>query len=459
MSNTNGLIASVDVCATGDPNSAYFIRKGEPIAVPSPLQIISPNGTKVGEITEDNNGVIGLSTEAQIQLAPGVDCDVVIETEPSVAGNELGLYITRTVPTNQFCSLHLDQNGALDVSPNQGLMRLKSQGGTRSLVTYCDPTGFVSVSNANDGADGRIFLNCANAGDSKVVLNVKPPTSSASGLSITNVTNASGQTATINAGVDGSLELSSSTNAVRVKADGSNNVGLIVAPADETTGNSALNIRNGTSSATPTNFVFYNASETGGGLTAGDLMLFSYEGASINRCLDVAPSGGAISIGDGGTVGGCVVNVNGTLGQSRVYDPLYNPPPAYQQIYTWTTSLATATDANTFTIDTTGLYMINAYIDFNTSLGGTATIPASGIFHWGLGYGDPAHSAVVVANANNQISAVSMTDGATWGYMSAQTIVTLQNNTYETPQRYRFRTFGSPGFANGTVTLTIYRLA
>ena len=459
MPNQNGLLGSRDVSSNGDKKSNFYVRKGEALTVPSPLQIVSQDGTKIGEIVEDNNGVMGLSTEAQIQLMPGIDSDVVIQTDPSVAGNELGLYITRTVPTNQFCSLHLDQNGALDVAPNQGLMRLKSQGGTRSLVTYCDPTGFVSVSNANDGADGRIFLNCANAGDSKVVLNVKPPASSASGLVITNVTNASGQTATINAGVDGSLELSSSTNAVRVKADGSNNEGLIVAPADETTGNSALNIRNGTSSATPTNFVFYNASETGGGLTAGDLMLFSYEGANINLCMDIAPGGGGVSIGDGGVAGGCVVNVNGTSGLSRVYDPIYNPPPAYQQIYTWSTTLATSTDPNTFTIDTTGLYMINAYIDFNTSLGGSATIPASGIFHWGLGFGDPAHSATVVNGSNNQLSAVSMTGGSAWGYMSQQTIVTLQNNTYETPQRYKLKTYADAGFSGGTVTLTIYRLA
>lgn len=457
MPNQNGLLGSRDVCSNGDKKSNFYVRKGEPISVPSPLEIISPDGTKVGEIAEYNTGVMELSTSAQIQLLPGTDADVVINTDPSLATNECGITITRTLPTDQSCSLHLDQNGALDVAPNQGLMRLKSQGGTRSLVTYCDPTGFINISNANDGADGRIFLNCANAGDSKVVLNVKPPASSASGIQITNVTNASGQTASINAGVDGSLELSSSTNAVRVRAQGGDGNGLIVAPFDETTGVSALNIRNGTSSANPSNFVFYNSSATGGGLTAGDLMLFSYEGANINRCLDVAPSGGAISIGDGGTVGGCVVNVNGTLGESRVYDSLYNAPPAFQLINTYNTTLTTSTSP-TFTINTTGLYMINAYIDFNTSLGGSATIPATGIFHWGLAFGDPAHSAVVVNNSSNQISAVSMTDGATWGYMSAQTIVQLANNTYETPQRYAWKPYADVGFSGGSVRLEIYRL-
>jgi hypothetical protein len=102
--------------------------------------------------------------------------------------------------------------------------------------------------------------------------------------------------------------------------------------------------------------------------------------------------------------------------------------------------------------------MINAYIDFNTSLGGSATIPASGIFHWGLSYGDPAHGAVVVNNTSNQLSAVSMTGGASWGYMSLQTIATLASDTYEPNQRYKFTNYADAGFSGGTVTLTVYRL-
>ncbi|MEN6290639.1 MAG: hypothetical protein ABFD07_01305, partial [Methanobacterium sp.] len=129
MSNINGLIASCDVASTGDANSVYFVRKGEPIAVPSPIQIISPNTLKVGEISEDNAGVMALTTDAQINLIPGTDADVVIITDPSVATNELGVTFTRTLPTNQSCSFHLDQNGALDIAPNQGLMRIKAQGG------------------------------------------------------------------------------------------------------------------------------------------------------------------------------------------------------------------------------------------------------------------------------------------------------------------------------------------
>lgn len=61
MSNNNGLLASVDVCATGSPDSAYFVRVGEQIAIPSPLQIISPNGLEVGTVAVDNSGNLELS--------------------------------------------------------------------------------------------------------------------------------------------------------------------------------------------------------------------------------------------------------------------------------------------------------------------------------------------------------------------------------------------------------------
>lgn len=459
MSNTNGLIASSDVCATGDPDSAYFIRKGEPIAVPSPLQIISPNGTKVGSLSEDNSGVLGLSTEAQIQLMPGVDADVVIQTDPSVAGNECGLTISRTLPTAQSCSLHLDQTGTLDVSPQQGGMNLFAQGGARNLNLYCDPTGFCSISNANDGADGEIIINTASATDSKVLLNVRPPASSASGLAITNITNASSQVAYVNAGGDGSLELSATTNIVRVRADGSDGEGLIVAPFNETTGNSALNIRNGTGSATPTNFVFYNSTATGGGLTAGDLELFSYTPGNIKRCLDVVPGGGAVTIGDDGTVGGCVVKVAGSLGQSRVYDPIYNPVPAFATVGSWTTDMTSGQNLATFTLPADGLYMLYTTIDVSSAT--LAPVAVGNYFGSFLIYGDPAHGALIVPNTTKNIASYSLSKDASTGFgnFSITSIMSLSTTTYEPNQRYKWAKSQVGGYTGGTVVMTLYRLA
>lgn len=49
---------------------------------------------------------------------------------------------------------------------------------------------------------------------------------------------------------------------------------------------------------------------------------------SIQRSTGILTTMGNTTIGDGSAVGGAVLNVNGNLGPSRVYDVTYNPPPA-----------------------------------------------------------------------------------------------------------------------------------
>lgn len=122
----------------------------------------------------------------------------------------------------------------------------------------------------------------------------------------------------------GSLELSSTNGVVNILAD----EGLKVKPQDETNGAGTITLYNGTSSADPVYYTMYNASLTGGGVTAGNLMTFGYSGAGPRRCLNIAPTGNAITLGDDGTEGGCVVNVAGNAGPGRVYDTVYNPVPS-----------------------------------------------------------------------------------------------------------------------------------
>ncbi len=62
MPNTNGLFSSRDVSATGDADSNFFVRVGDPIAVPSPLQVVSSDATKVLTISEANNGTATIET-------------------------------------------------------------------------------------------------------------------------------------------------------------------------------------------------------------------------------------------------------------------------------------------------------------------------------------------------------------------------------------------------------------
>ncbi len=54
MANRNGLISSKDVAATGAVASNFFVRKGDPLQ--SPLTLVSPDGSKVGTIAQNNNG-------------------------------------------------------------------------------------------------------------------------------------------------------------------------------------------------------------------------------------------------------------------------------------------------------------------------------------------------------------------------------------------------------------------
>jgi len=64
MSNENGLISSNDVSATGATGSNFFLRKGVPLAVPSPFQIISPDTTDVAVLSVDNNGSFVLTSNS-----------------------------------------------------------------------------------------------------------------------------------------------------------------------------------------------------------------------------------------------------------------------------------------------------------------------------------------------------------------------------------------------------------
>jgi hypothetical protein len=72
MANINGLISSRDVCATGAPDSNFYVRKGDPIVTTSPFQVISSNGNFVFSVSESNNGDATISTAGNINLVTTV---------------------------------------------------------------------------------------------------------------------------------------------------------------------------------------------------------------------------------------------------------------------------------------------------------------------------------------------------------------------------------------------------
>jgi hypothetical protein len=250
MASLNGLIASTDVCATGDPQSNFFLRKGEPIAVPSPIQIISPNGAEVGSIAESNAGVMTLSTDSDVVLVPG------------------------------------------------------------------------------------------------------------SGIAT-------------------------------VVADGGANKGLVVKPATEASGVASITLKNGATATTPTYYTLYNSSLAGGGLTSGNFQVFGYSGAgfgTIREVIECNPTGSSIALGDLSTVGGAVVNVNGSLGASRVYDAVYNPPPApiipaSGISLTNLLSVGTPSATNTFALPSAGTWLVTGNLTLQsvtTNASGLIQVIASG---------------------------------------------------------------------------------
>jgi hypothetical protein len=88
-------------------------------------------------------------------------------------------------------------------------------------------------------------------------------------------------------------------------------------------------IYNASVSTKPVYFETYVSGNSGGGLTTGNFELYGHSGVSystIRKCVDIAPEGNSVILGDSTVVGGCVVNVNGTLGPGRVYDTVYNQP-------------------------------------------------------------------------------------------------------------------------------------
>lgn len=333
MSNTNGLIECRSVCGAGNTASAFYLRKGQPATLMSPVQITSPDKTQTATLSESNAGLFSVSNPSgSVQMDLGPDGGLVVNTDPQAGGTDLGIEIQRSDNANAVASLKVDENGAAVIDSYQGFAYVRSTQGANeySMILSADPfTGLCTISNNNNGADGEIIINTATAADSKLTVQVRPNAAVASGITITNVPNAAAQSATVNAGVDGSLELSATTNVVRVIADGNGGgaAGLTVKPATAT-GISCANLQNSATATNPSIISLYNASATAGGLTSGHFQVFGYSGAgysTIKEIIDADYDGSSILMGDGSTVGGAVVSVAGPSGSGRVYDTIYNP--------------------------------------------------------------------------------------------------------------------------------------
>jgi hypothetical protein len=205
--------------------------------------------------------------------------------------------------------------------------------------------------------------------------------------------------------ITGALVAQSGAGArVTVNANGGPGNGLVVKPANQTTGNGTICLLNGSSSINPTEYVLYNASASGGGLTAGHMSIYAYTTGGDRLILDTAPDGSLAIFGDGSVVAGCSLEVNGVLGLSRVNDPLYNPAVKISVANFGTIGPSISGGANGVLATTAtpgpGLYRLECELTMDNN--GTFSIPTGALaFYVALAAGTGAldYSEINITNA------------------------------------------------------------
>lgn len=126
----------------------------------------------------------------------------------------------------------------------------------------------------------------------------------------------------------GFIDLEPEAGSVYIATESTNEdpAGLFIQPtlAD---GVGILRIYNGNESV---HYDFSVSSIPGAGRSADDLQIFASSQAGIVQVLDVNVQGTVMLLGSDLNADGCIVQVNGPEGASRVFDEVYNPPPAFQ---------------------------------------------------------------------------------------------------------------------------------
>jgi hypothetical protein len=151
MSNNNGLLCSTDVCTTALQSSSYFIKKGEVIVAPSPLQIISPDGTNVASLSESNTGNLFIESGAgDMLLYPGTG-------------------LLKLLSPNAFeeTIISTANDGTATVSTSQGPLVLSSQDNTIVVTAQSSETTGLQLAPANEttGVGGLVIRNGFSSAD------------------------------------------------------------------------------------------------------------------------------------------------------------------------------------------------------------------------------------------------------------------------------------------------------
>lgn len=337
MATTQGLIPSQQT----RPNTvdSYYIRKGDPVPL-SPAEITSADGTKTLVISEQNSGdafIDNSANDGAVTIKPGADHSLVIQCNNTLPTDSSGLYIERTTPTVQFCALNLDQNGALNIIPSQGIVKVIATDDQNGMYIT---TGLGAIGNldiGNIGVNGNITIT--------------PGTT------------------------QGAVILSSD-----LESSGSATSGLVVQSRTDGA-NAGLLIANNNSTGTQ-GYQFVVGGATAGGIALDHLQCYAYtNGGTPKEIFDFTPDGSSVVLGEADIVSGCNVGVNGSLGVGRVYDTAYNVPPttSLSTIYTSPSTVSPGLIAQNFAVATAGLYQIQVTMLIQQSGGNPIVIPSGNI--------------------------------------------------------------------------------
>jgi hypothetical protein len=418
MPNTNGLFSSRDVSATGDPNSGFFVKSDEPIATPSPLQIISPDTTKVLTISEANNGTATIGNLGNI----------VIGSSGAVGGTVISV------------------NGPL------GLGRVYDT--LYNLPTTPDGTpGLTEVLSVNNSAgptqinmNSNKIINCLNPTNpqdvaTKNYVDTRPAPATPTLAQVLTA----GNVANTDINVNGQKLLSVATPTLQ--GDGTNK--LYVDTLDganvKLTGNQTIS---GVKTFNSLPECFF------GPTTDSQLTNKGYvDGLDIQN---VKLTGNQTITGLKTFSNQMNLNNNKIVNLAGPTDANDAVPKTYVDaridrtlLRSWVTTLASNTDGTGWTVPANGTYEVEIIVN---SSGATLT---SGIFNTRI----RAQGGGIINNSTSFIPASSLVGEGGFTISKHTYSVFLTRNFNTSPQAYEIQTYGTPGQVfGGSVTINIFRL-
>lgn len=168
--SSNGLIAPTDVCRNANPESAFFVRVGQPIAVPSPFQLVSASGVEVTSITVDASGNTIIDSAEAVTVSNGlgvVSGDIAIQVGSlTVVTGGIG------VEGEILCNGGISNSGAPITSSSQNIVANEAE-----IVVFDGVQGQVKLGSINqeivyteytgDTNDGPVYRTAVGGGSAQ----------------------------------------------------------------------------------------------------------------------------------------------------------------------------------------------------------------------------------------------------------------------------------------------------